>query len=176
MSNASAVANGVPDDKLRLADCGSIYDVALPKHNVSKAPTVWQSFDIEFHPPEYLDARKTADASVTLVHNEVKILDDARVARPTASALPGDASGPGPILFICAQHPTRLHCVGCMAAHIAAHDTRSECGCDSCAAQREWGALLVASGGVYVADVRNVQQAVDGVRMGLARARAKGAA
>jgi hypothetical protein len=46
------------------------------------------------------------------------------------------------------------------------------CGCDSCVAQRDFGARLTAAGGVYVGSVRSVQQAIDGVRMGLARVRA----
>lgn len=45
-------------------------------------------------------------------------------------------------------------------------------GC-SCGRQKGWGAQLAAAGGVFVGDARTVQQAVDGVRMGLARARAK---
>src|SRR5207249_5616558 len=32
-------------------DCGAIYEVAAPKVNACKAPTVWQSYDIEFHSP-----------------------------------------------------------------------------------------------------------------------------
>ena len=44
---------GVPREKLALVDCGSIYDVATPKQNASKPPTVWQSFDIDFDPPKF---------------------------------------------------------------------------------------------------------------------------
>ncbi len=29
-------------------DCGAIYGVAAPTVNACKAPTVWQSYDIEF--------------------------------------------------------------------------------------------------------------------------------
>lgn len=45
-------------------------------------------------------------------------------------------------------------------------------GC-SCGRQKDWGARLTAAGGVWVGDARTVQQAVDGVRLGLARARSK---
>lgn len=47
------------------------------------------------------------------------------------------------------------------------------CPCDSCGAQRLWGAARRAQGAVYVANVRSVRAAIDGVRSGLAIARAK---
>src|SRR5579883_950476 len=36
-------------------DCGGIYEVAAPKVNACKAPTVWQSYDIDFHAPVFKD-------------------------------------------------------------------------------------------------------------------------
>jgi len=51
---------------------------------------------------------------------------------------------------------------------------KAGCGCDSCSAQRAWGARLEAAGGVYVGNVRTVAEAVDGVRRGLASVRAGG--
>ena len=33
-------------------DCGAIYEVAAPKVNACKAPTVWQSYDITFTAPK----------------------------------------------------------------------------------------------------------------------------
>lgn len=58
-------------------------------------------------------------------------------------------------------------------SHAAGERQKGECACKSCKAQRAWGASVVEDGGVYVAGVRTVAQAVDGVRIGLARARAK---
>lgn len=49
------------------------------------------------------------------------------------------------------------------------------CGCDSCAAQRARAERINAYG-LYVGPVRTVAQAVDGVRLGLARARGRSAA
>src|SRR5881394_3082222 len=38
-------------------DCGGIYGVAKPLVNACKAPTVWQSYDIEFHSPKFTDGK-----------------------------------------------------------------------------------------------------------------------
>jgi hypothetical protein len=92
---------GVPADKLRLADCGSIYDVATPKQNVSKAPTVWQSFDIEFHPPRFdASGKKTSPARMTVTMNGVKIHDDQPInVDNTTAGMGGDPKTPGPIML-----------------------------------------------------------------------------
>ena len=92
---------GVPDDKLRLADCGSIYDVATPKHNVSKAPTVWQSFDIEFHPPRFdASGKKTAPARMTVFQNGEKVHDNQEIKLDnTTAGMGGDPKTPGPIML-----------------------------------------------------------------------------
>ena len=92
---------GVPADKLRLADCGSIYDVATPKQNVSKAPTVWQSFDIEFSPPTFnASGKKTAPARMTVTMNGVKIHDNQNIpVDNTTAGMGGDPKTPGPIML-----------------------------------------------------------------------------
>jgi hypothetical protein len=92
---------GVPDDKLRLADCGSIYDVAVPKHNVSKAPTTWQALDIEFHPPKFDGAgRKTAAARMTVTFNGVKVHENQAIDLDnTTAGMGGDPKTPGPIML-----------------------------------------------------------------------------
>ena len=87
---------GLPCDP---RSCAAVYGLMAPTANACKAAGVWQSFDIDFHPPEYMDGRKTTDASVTVIHNGVKVHDGTQVAKPTESALPGDPSGPGPVLL-----------------------------------------------------------------------------
>lgn len=47
------------------------------------------------------------------------------------------------------------------------------CTCPSCVDQRDFAARVNGAGGVAVLGARTVSQAVDGVRMGLARARGK---
>ena len=91
---------GVPREKLALVDCGSIYDVATPKQNASKPPTVWQSFDIDFYPPKFDGAKKVAPARMTVVHNGVKIHDNQEIkVDNTTAGLGGDPNTPGPILL-----------------------------------------------------------------------------
>jgi hypothetical protein len=79
-------------------DCGGIYEVAAPRVNACKAPTVWQSYDIDFHAPVFQDGKKIKPAVISVVQNGVPIHD--HVALPvdnTRAGLGGDPSKPGPI-------------------------------------------------------------------------------
>src|SRR5207248_2179982 len=48
---------GIPADKLGQGDCGGIYGVAKPPVNACKAPTVWQTYDVEFQSPVCKDGK-----------------------------------------------------------------------------------------------------------------------
>ena len=81
-------------------DCGGIYEVATPLANACKAPTVWQTYDIDFRAPVFKDGKKVAPARISVVHNGVPIHKD--VAIPvdnTRAGLGGDPSRPGPIML-----------------------------------------------------------------------------
>lgn len=79
-------------------DCGGIYEVAKPRVNACKAPTVWQSYDLEFWAPEYKDGKRTKPAIVTVHHNGVLIHDKQEIpVDNTRAGLGGDPSQPGPI-------------------------------------------------------------------------------
>lgn len=81
-------------------DCGGIYGVAKPLVNACKAPTVWQSYDIEFHSPKFVDGKKTEPARITVLHNGVKIHDNVEITKDnTTAGLGGDISTPGPLLL-----------------------------------------------------------------------------
>ena len=81
-------------------DCGGIYGIAKPLANACKAPTVWQSYDIEFHAPRFADGKKTEPGRITVLHNGTKIHDDVKLTKDnTTAGLGGDPSGPGPILL-----------------------------------------------------------------------------
>jgi hypothetical protein len=91
-------------------DCGAIYEVAAPLVNACKAPTVWQSYDIEFTSPVCKDGKVDEPAHMTVYQNGIKIHDDVRLARKdkdgkeeivtnTRAGMGGDPSKPGPIML-----------------------------------------------------------------------------
>ena len=90
-------------------DCGAIYEVAAPLVNACKAPTVWQSYDIEYWAPTCKDGKKSESARMTVFQNGVKIQDKTRLARTkdgkeeivtnTRAGMGGDPCSPGPILL-----------------------------------------------------------------------------
>jgi hypothetical protein len=105
-------------------DCGAIYGVSAPKVNACKAPTVWQSYDIEFTapkcekqeggvggtrggvPPEKL--KKSEPARMTVYQNGVKIQDDVEITTDnTTAGLGGNVCEPGPILLQDHGHPVQ---------------------------------------------------------------------
>jgi hypothetical protein len=80
-------------------DCGGIYGIARPSVNACKAPTVWQSYDIEFRSPKCENGKKTEPGRITVHHNGTKIHDDVKLTKDvTTAGLPGDPCTPGPIL------------------------------------------------------------------------------
>ncbi|CAN5901887.1 hypothetical protein BH23PLA1_BH23PLA1_23270 [soil metagenome] len=79
-------------------DCGAIYEVSAPRVNACKAPTVWQSYDIEFHAPRFEDGQKITLARMTVHQNGVLIQDNVEIPMDnTRAGLGGDPSQPGPI-------------------------------------------------------------------------------
>ena len=81
-------------------DCGAIYEVAAPKFNACKAPTIWQSYDIHFQAPKFVDGKKVEPAKITVFHNGVKIHDQQPIpVDNTRAGMGGDPSKPGPILL-----------------------------------------------------------------------------
>jgi rubredoxin len=81
-------------------DCGAIYEVAAPKVNACKAPTVWQSYDIYFTAPVCKDGKRVEPARMTVYHNGVKIHDDVKITKDnTRAGMGGDVCTPGPIML-----------------------------------------------------------------------------
>ncbi len=81
-------------------DCGGIYEVAKPRVNACKAPTVWQSYDIDFRAPIFKDGKKIEPARISVVQNGETIhLDQAIPIDNTRAGLGGDPATPGPIML-----------------------------------------------------------------------------
>ena len=101
---------GIPADKLGQGDCCGIYGVAKPPVNACKAPTVWQTYDIDFRSPVCKDGKPAEPGIISVVFNGVKIHDRVRIARKdkagkeeivtvTTAGLASDPCTPGPILL-----------------------------------------------------------------------------
>ena len=81
-------------------DCGGIYGIAKPKVNACKAPSIWQTYDIEFKSPECKDGKKVKNGRITVLHNGVKIHDNVEITKDvTTAGLASDVCKPGPILL-----------------------------------------------------------------------------
>lgn len=81
-------------------DCGGIYKVAAPRVNACKAPTVWQSYDIDFRAPVFKDGKKVEPARISVVQNGVPIHEGIDIPLDnTVAGLGGDPSQPGPIML-----------------------------------------------------------------------------
>jgi Domain of Unknown Function (DUF1080) len=89
-------------------DCAAIYEVVAPSKNVCKAPTVWQSYDIEFTAPKFENGKKTEPVRMTVYHNGVKVHDGAKVnVDNTRAGMGGDPATAGPILLQDHGHPVQ---------------------------------------------------------------------
>jgi len=80
---------------------GSIYRQTAPSINVSKSPLEWQSYDIQFTAPRFgADAKKTANARVTVHHDGVLIHNNVEILEPTGAAkMKGDSPDPQPLVL-----------------------------------------------------------------------------
>jgi len=78
--------------------CGAIYSIEPPAVNAAKAPTVWQAYDIEFHPAKCEDGKVVERPTMTVVWNGVKVHDNTKVTKDSTPAGDGgDICKPGPL-------------------------------------------------------------------------------
>lgn len=98
-------------------DCGSIYGIAAPSVNACKAPTVWQSYDIEFTAPVFEGGKKVKSARMTVYHNGIKIHDDVEIKIDnTTAGMGGPPEKPGPIMLQDHGHPVQYRNIWLMPA------------------------------------------------------------
>jgi len=84
----------------KIDDCGAIYGIAVPKVNACKAPTIWQSYDIEFHAPRCENGKKVEPGRMTVHQNGVLIHDNVKLTKDnTTAGLGGDVCQPGPVML-----------------------------------------------------------------------------
>jgi Domain of Unknown Function (DUF1080) len=99
-------------------DCGAIYGVAAPTVNACKAPTVWQSYDIEFHSPKCENGKKVAGARMTVYQNGVKIQDNVTInVDNTTAGMGGDPCTPGPIMLQFHGNPVQFRNIWLQPLH-----------------------------------------------------------
>ena len=91
-------------------ECGGIYKVGAPLLNMCAPPLQWQTYDMTFYAPRFDEnGNKTENASLTVLHNGVKIHDDIEIPELTGSAedrVDDDVSQPGGIAL--QEHPGRV--------------------------------------------------------------------
>jgi 3-keto-disaccharide hydrolase len=76
---------------------GSLYRVAAPTVNVSRAPGEWQTFDFIMHAPQCSNGMLTSPGDITLIHNGVLVLDRAVPRVRNDQCQPGMTEMSGPI-------------------------------------------------------------------------------
>jgi hypothetical protein len=88
---------GLPASK---GDCGAVYSLIAPTKNVARPPMEWQTYDMTYRAPRYDSAgKKTENARLTLVWNDVKVHDNVEIPSPTRNHTAPEPPGAGPIVL-----------------------------------------------------------------------------
>ncbi|MCH9022273.1 MAG: DUF1080 domain-containing protein, partial [Planctomycetes bacterium] len=89
--------------------CASLYRQKTPDKNVCKKPGQWQTYDITFRAARYKTSgdksEKTQNARITLIHNGVKVHDDAELTAKTGN---GQPEGPDPDSILLQDHGGKI--------------------------------------------------------------------
>ena len=88
-------------------ECGSIYSVAAPRVNACLPPLEWQTYDIDFTAPKFVDGQKVANARMTVRHNGILIQDDVEVAAITPAGSQSEERPLGPLYLQDHGNPVR---------------------------------------------------------------------
>ena len=80
--------------------CGAIYHIATPLTSACLPPTEWQTYDIEFHAPEFNPAgEKTKNAVITVKQNGVTIHDALELPTLTPGGVSNEEAATGPLFL-----------------------------------------------------------------------------
>ena len=94
------VLDAYHNDTYKDGMCAAIYSIAPPSENVAKAPTVWQSYDIEFSAPKFDNGKKVEPGTMTVWWNGMKVHDNTKLTKDnTTAGRGGDPSHPGPLML-----------------------------------------------------------------------------
>ena len=89
--------------------CGDIYQIEAAKENVAKAPTIWQSYDIEFHPAKCEGGKVIDRPTMTVIWNGVQVHDNTKLTKDsTPAGKGGDICAPGPLMLQDHGHPVQF--------------------------------------------------------------------
>ncbi|OAI53004.1 hypothetical protein AYO44_16390 [Planctomycetaceae bacterium SCGC AG-212-F19] len=84
----------------------SIYTQTPPSVNICFPPLSWQTYDIEFKAARWDGNKKISNARVTLLHNGVKVHDDADIKDKTGAGKP---EGPQPLPIYLQHHGSPVY-------------------------------------------------------------------
>jgi hypothetical protein len=89
-------------------ECGGIYSIKDPDVNMCLPPLSWQTYDVEFTTATFDEAgKKTKNATMTVLHNGVKIHENVELPKGTTAAPVREGADPGPIYFQNHNNPVR---------------------------------------------------------------------
>lgn len=81
-------------------ECGGIYKKSAPRVNMCAPPLQWQTYDIDFTAATYdTKGKKTADPTMSVIHNGVSIQKDVALTGATQSSSKAGDATVGPIVL-----------------------------------------------------------------------------
>jgi hypothetical protein len=90
-------------------ECAGVYSIAAPKVNACFPPLRWQTYDMTFHAARFSPEGKVVKpATVTIIHNGVKVHEDQPIPRCTERSKPGGEPKVGPFRLQNHGHPVRF--------------------------------------------------------------------
>jgi hypothetical protein len=89
-------------------DCGAVYNQAAPLVNACKPPLSWQTYDIIFRAPRFVDGKITEKARVTVMQNGILVQNNTEIQGPTGIRGDRPVDKPGPIFLQDHHNPTEF--------------------------------------------------------------------